>query len=164
MSGPNQHQQTIDDFGPPERWLPRLLRLLDRQLALCAGLDSMSERQSELVATGDGPAVLEVLVARQPLVDELVSVAGELEPFVRTMGALIPALAAGDRAEVIGRIGRIDEHLSTISARDEADGESLRVQRERAGRELAELSRGRSALSAYGDVPPQGPAFQDRQG
>lgn len=150
-------------FADPAAWFPRLLRLLDRQIDLAARLDELSQQQTELVAAGDGPGVLDILVRRQPLVDELVAVAGELEPFTRAMGELLPRLAAPERADIIARIARVDELLSTINARDEADGHSLQQQRHKLGQELADLSKTRPALNAYSQ-PHSAPAFQDRVG
>jgi hypothetical protein len=152
-------------LGEPGKWLPRLLRLLDGQVELAGALDRLSQRQTDLLGSGDVAGVLVILGERQPIVDRLVATAAELEPFIRRMGELLPGLAAPERAEVVSRVARIDELLGAVGARDEADGAALAAQRQRVGQELAELSKGGTALRAYGgEAGPVGPAFQDHQG
>lgn len=162
---PHHHAAPPAHPGPPERWLPRLLRLLDEQLACAEQLDSLSQQQGELVGVGDASGVLGVLMQRQPLVDRLVQLSQESRPLVERMGELLAALKVEDRQAVMSRVARADELIESVNTRDRMDHAALEHLRKQVGDELASLGKGRDAVAAYGQSGTgPGPAFQDRQG
>lgn len=164
----------------PQRWLPRLLKGLDEQLSAAAALEAMSVRQHALLAEGRVDEAMPILAEREPLVDTVTRLAGELEPFTRELGSMLSHLGAGDRAAVIDRVERLDAMVEGINARDAEDARRLDALRDGIAAELAAVQRGRGAMAAYGAAAGEGagglgaaggehaggggPRFQDREG
>lgn len=149
-------------------WLPRLTRMLDEQAELCAGLDALSVQQSRAVSGGDTDALLRVLGQRQPIVDRIGEINALLEPFRARKDALMQTLGRAQRDALMQRVGRIAALVESVRARDDQDRASLEKQRTTVTDELATLTRGRGAASAYasaaGGLSGSGAAFTDRQG
>jgi flagellar biosynthesis/type III secretory pathway chaperone len=157
--------------GDASVWLPRLTRLLDEQAELCAGLDALSAQQSRAVNDGDTDALLRILGQRQPVVDRMSEINGLLEPFRSRKEALIASLARAQRDGVMQRVGRIAALVESVRARDDQDRIKLEQQRTTVADELATLSRGRGAATAYASAAANGygayarsASSQDRQG
>ncbi|MCW5765818.1 MAG: flagellar export chaperone FlgN [Phycisphaeraceae bacterium] len=154
----------------PNRWGPRLLRLLDEQVESARKLAALAAEQGEAVALGDIEALARVLGEREPVVAALTESAGRIEPFVRTMGGMA-SVAAGVpavlRQGLEARVRELDALLEEIGRRDEADALALGRNRERLALQLSEINGGRAAIAAYGKQPEGeggGAAFQDRAG
>lgn len=154
-----------DPHGDPARWAPRLQRLLDEQRSLATELETLARRQREHIAAGDTDRLLAVLGERQVVIDRLSRVVADFQPFrdhwEELMAALPPArrdaFAAATR-DVAGAVERVGE-------RDEEDRRELERRRAGVAAELSSVTRGRSAVAAYGRAPgAPGPRFQDREG
>lgn len=142
----------------------RLERLFGEQVGLCERLWELAQRQGELVASQQSDAVLGVLAERQVLVDAIVELSSQLEPFRRSWDRVRAGLDAERRERVRVLTERIDELLGLIDARDRADSELLSQRRASATDGLTTVRQGRGALSAYSSGSGvSAPRYQDRQ-
>lgn len=164
MDDTKPNDESVTPYDDPHRWLPRLGRLLDEQLALAGTLDEMSREQTQTLAAGDAEGVLEIVCERDGIVQRMADLAVEVEPFVRRMGSLASQMHPEDRTALRARLDRLDEMLGAIEERDAADRAVLESRREALGRDLATLAKGRHAHGAYGGDGGVAPLFQDRQG
>jgi hypothetical protein len=149
-----------------DAWAPRLVSVLDTQLELYQALDTLGQRQSELIANGETDALLTVLGKRQTIVDQVTKLNGALEPFTNAWPRLLKTLPGQHREAISGRLGRLDELVTRINERDEADREALAGRRAEVAKELGDTGRQRSAASAYArqSQQPHTPRYQDREG
>lgn len=143
-------------------WGPRLVRLLDRQVALYTDLSDLANTQSELIASGDATAVIGVLAKRQVIIDQIAEVNTEMTPMQTYWQERSDELADVDRESVRERTACLARLVGEIQARDDADRKSLEKQRDRVRRELDDTNRGQSAMAAYAEPRPMQPRFQDR--
>lgn len=154
-----------DAYENPRTWVPRVTRLLDRQLGLYARLDELSKSQSAHIERDETDELLAVLARRQSVIDEITGVNEELGPFRDRWRSLSGALGDSERKDLRGRLEALESLVNSISARDEEDRRVLESRRREVGREMESLSRGRGAVNAYnaGSHGP-GPRYQDRKG
>jgi len=149
-----------------DTWTERFEAIVERQFALYGALDALSQKQTELVDAGDAEGVLAILRQRQGIVEEIVDLAERARVYRDQLGSGAAGVAPGARERLTSRVGAIERLADEINARDERDRQSLAASRERIARELAEVGRGRRAVSAYGasDSGTAGARFQDREG
>ena len=153
---------------PSDVWLPRLVRLLDDQIADAQRLSALSRAQGELAAAGEVEGVVELLEERAPLVEAMQRRGGEFEPFAKNMGEMLRAVAPRYRELLVEKIARIEAMVAIINQQDDIDRVALERTRDRLAQEIAGVGRGKSALSAYGrergDVSENSARYQDREG
>lgn len=148
----------------PRTWVPRIARLLDRQLGLYARLDELSKSQTAHIERDETDQLLAVLSRRQSVIDDITKVNEELGPFRDRWGVLSSSLDERDRRELRERLEALETLVDSISQRDEADRQLLESRRRHVGHEMESLTRGRGAVHAYQKDPRNAPRFQDRQG
>ncbi len=147
-----------------DNWRERLLALVERQGALYATLDALSQHQSGLVEMGDAEGVLEVLRSRQGVLDELATIADEQRPLRDRWASSLAMIDPSAREEMAARVRAMERVAAEINKRDERDREKLAAQRDGIASELASVGRTKRAVSAYGAAPSYGARFQDREG
>ncbi len=155
-----------DAYDNPRTWVPRVTRLLDRQLGLYARLDELSKSQTAHIEGDETDALLGVLARRQTVIEEITGVNAELGPFRDRWESLARALNDDEKSQLRGRFEALETLVNSISQRDEEDRRTLEQRRRSVGSELESLTRGRGAVAAYGSggVSKGGGArFQDRQ-
>lgn len=146
-------------------WERRLLELLDEQLMLYERLDELSRRQSELIEQEETDRLLSLLGERQDVIDRIEAVDASMRPFRDQWDRLVGPLPESRRVVIRERLDRLTVLVGEIAGRDEADRRRLEQRRDAVGDELAGLSRGAGALSAYGGGGQgRGPRFQDTEG
>lgn len=147
-----------------DNWRDRLVALVERQSALYASLDALSQHQTMLVEAGDAQGVLEVLQSRQGLLDELAKIAEEQRPLRERWANSLSTIDAQTRERMAQRVRAIERLAAEISERDERDRELLAAQRDGIASALSTVGATRRAVSAYGVSPEPGARFQDREG
>ncbi len=141
----------------------QLIGMLERQQELVDRLDQLAEGQIALIDSGASDELLELLGARQKIMDELA--AGQ-----DGMTGLAEALRGGDdvaegqRDRISGLVDAIGNRLSRIVSSDEQDRARLRTSRERTAREISGLRRAKQAQHAYVNARTRSNRFADRQG
>jgi hypothetical protein len=139
-------------------------RLLERQHELFARLDGLSQRQSLLIAQGQTEALLEVLGERQRVIDGIAETNAFLEPYRCRWDHVMSGLAEAVRGRLRSRLDAMALLADGIAKRDESDRLELERRRNAVAGELAQINRGRGAVSAYGagpGTPP--PTFSDQE-
>ncbi len=148
-------------------WAIGLIDLLEQQRAIYEQLQTLSHRQSELVASGDAEPLLSVLSQRQRLIDDLTQLNGQLEPYKQNWPALWARLDSDTQKTVQGLIDQVQLLLGQIVAQDEKDRVALSAQRERTSSEIKQLRTGSAINRAYGrpqGAPDDQNRYTDQQG
>ena len=156
-----------DSLGPPEAWLPELLRVLDRQTHLYQRLDALGSEQSTHIKNSATDKLLSTLAKRQAVIDDITALNQHAEPFANDWPTLLDALPAEQRPGLRQRIDRLENLISRIAERDEADRATLEARRKEISADLSSMSNQRSAMNAYAGAAPNTnptPRYQNRQG
>ncbi|MCB9842923.1 MAG: flagellar export chaperone FlgN [Phycisphaeraceae bacterium] len=154
-----------DAYENPRTWVPRISRLLDRQLGLYARLDELSKSQTAHIERDETDELLAVLSRRQSVIEDITKVNEELGPFRDRWQSLSGALDEREKGELRSRLEALESLVDAIAQRDDADRRALESRRQRVGTELSGLTRGRGAMNAYQkDSRGAGPKYQDRRG
>jgi hypothetical protein len=136
---------------------------LTRQLELYGRLDQLSLRQGALIDDDDTDRLLAVLGERQVVVDEVAEIGTRLEPVRQDWDGFLHGLPAPTREQLRHLVSTLTDLAGIVAGRDEADRRRLELRRSEVGEELASVTRGRSAVRAYGGRGSPVPIFQDRE-
>lgn len=143
-----------------------LITLLEQQRDMYLRLRELSDKQRSLIA-GDRPELLlGILRDRQDLVTSLARLNDQLGPFRRNWDGLYAALPADRRTHASGLLQEINGLLRVILRTDQEDGALLSVRKQAVAANIADLSGGRTANSAYARHagPTTGPSAADMTG
>jgi chaperonin cofactor prefoldin len=171
----HQNNNTTPPTGPhadaqhrdPQRWLPRLNRVLDQQTDLYRQLNELGQAQSNHIEQGDTDALLTTLARRQSLINQIARLNTDVEPFAKDWPTLLSKLPTEQRDDLKARIDTLDTLVADIAQRDESDRASLERKRNQISSDLRSVSNQRSAVNAYaGQAANANPAprYQNRQG
>lgn len=139
-----------------------LIALLEHQHGLAERIDELAARQAALIESGKSEALLEVLAARQAIIDELLSgqdAYGLITEALR--GTEVPQAQRDRIGALVDSIGGV---LGRIVRRDEQDRAGLEAGRELLGRDMENLRAGRRARQAYLQGRAVTNRFANRQG
>jgi hypothetical protein len=140
----------------------RLDTLIAAQSALLMELEALAPRQHALLEADAADELLATIESRQTIIDRLVEVSAELEPYRARWESLLAAVPAGDRARMKQNLDANIARAGVIAHADGALRDRLLEKRDAAAADLAELGRGAGALDAYVDEGHR-PRFQDRE-
>lgn len=157
-SGPDAEEATS--------WSQRLRAVLAERGALLEELESVGAHQETLVEEGRAEELLELLAARQSVVDRFVAGHEELVVLAGSLGEHAAELPAEETASLRLGVRSISEALERLTERDDRTQAMLRKTRESTREELRRTERGGDARTAYthGHVGPGRPIFADRRG
>lgn len=164
MTGEHHAHDAFDPHLDQARWAPRLGRILGEMRELQRQLEDLGDRQSVLVESGDLESLVGLLAERQAVVDRLNDAGERLAPFTRRWTELLGVVEPERASAFAHAAADIAASMSRLAERDEADRMRLEALRASIASEMNSVSRGRSALAAYGESMPGGPRYQDRQG
>lgn len=151
-------------------WVPRLERILHKQVELYRQLAALSSRQQDLIAQDHTDGLMSLLAERQRVIDQISDVNREVEPFAMQWTSLVGGLANEQRQTLGGLLEELDSLVAAITTRDEQDRKVLESRRAQASEALDDVSRRRVALGAYGGqrgavrTAHVSPRYQDRKG
>src|SRR5690606_12661605 len=156
--------------GPPVQQTPaqgeQAVELLERQLAVYQELEELSRRQIDLIEADDTDGLLSLLAARELVLERLTAISAELAPLKADWPQLTEGLSESARQRCRNAIDEIAQVAETLAQRDAHDRAALERRRADVAAELAGLSTGRGAVSAYGALQgpgQQAPRYQDRE-
>jgi hypothetical protein len=127
-----------------------LVRVLTAQRGLYAQILGLAKQQSQHVATGESEALMTVLAARSRLIERVVPLDRELQPYKGRWQEVLDGLLPADRKVVGGLLQEVQRLLSEILALDEKDKEALVKQRTAVGTEIKRVVSGAALNRAYG--------------
>jgi flagellar biosynthesis/type III secretory pathway chaperone len=151
-------------------WHEVLGHALDRQLVLLSSLEELSEQQRALIDAEDPEPLLELMNARQQIVDELVileQASAEARTQMHAAAGTSPnaGLDRATRESLQFRLGQVASRAKAIMQRDAKDAQRMQTRKKKAAEELAELAGAKKAVNAYAKPPAEsGAVFQDREG
>src|SRR5690606_33074495 len=123
---------------------------LERQLAVYQELEELSRRQIDLIEADDTDGLLSLLAAREVVLERLMAISAELAPLKADWPQLTAGLSESARQRCRSAIDEIAQVAETLAQRDAHDRQALERRRADVASELAGLSAGRGALTAYG--------------
>lgn len=141
----------------------RLTEIISRQCSAVDALEAASERQSMLI-DDDGAEVEELLATlgeREEALGTLVGVERELGPFRTSWPSVLRVLSDTERGEFERALDTARDRLARIAERDLRDSARLSARRDRAANRLADVKRGRAAVSAYAPTRSASPRLRD---
>jgi hypothetical protein len=127
-----------------------LLGLLARQRQLYRNLQTLADKQAELVTAGNPDGLLQILAHRQGLLEDVKRTNDALLPFRQRWDAVCGLLDDQQRSQVTAMVDEINDRLQTIMQRDQKDSEMLQLRCRKIGQEMQTARAGRSAVQAYG--------------
>lgn len=136
------------------QWSDQLISLLERQQALVDRLLDLATGQAALIsrapeAPGGADELLSLLGQRQRLVDDFVATQDDLSQLTTDLDQRLVTAPASARGRIRQLLGAVGDALADIVARDSADQQALRTNRDAARDELSRVGVGRVAHSAY---------------
>jgi len=127
-----------------------LVRALSGQKAVYQQILALARQQSQYVATGENEALMTVLGARSRLIEQVVPLDRELQPYKGRWQEVLDGLPAADRKVVGGLLQEVQRLLGEILELDERDKESLVRQKSVVGVEIKRTVSGAALNRAYG--------------
>ena len=127
-----------------------LVRALAGQKSLYEQILTLAQQQSQLVATGQTEALMTILGARSRLIEQVVPLDRDLQPYKGHWQEVLDGLPAADRKIVGGLLQEVQRLLGDILALDEHDKESLIKQRTVVSSEIKRTVNGAALNRAYG--------------
>ncbi len=127
-----------------------LLRALAGEKALYQQILTLARQQSQYVATGETEALMTVLGARSRLIEQVIPLDRELQPYKGRWQEVLDGLPAADRKAVGGLLQDVQRLLADILELDERDKEALVRQKSVVGTEIKRTVTGAALNRAYG--------------
>jgi predicted nuclease with TOPRIM domain len=127
-----------------------ILDLLQRQAALYRELQTLAERQRDVIGGADTRPLLRLLADRQKLTDELTEVSGRIAPYRARWNELRDALTTQQREAADRLLREAAERLGRVIQTDEADARLLAVRKSQTATAATAVQAGQRMLAAYG--------------
>ena len=127
-----------------------LIRALTAQKSIYLQIRALAQQQSQYVASGESEALMNVLSARNRLIEQVLPLDAELQPFKGRWQEVLDGLPDADRAVIGPLLKEVQQLLSEILATDERDKESLVRQKSVVGAEIRRTVTGVALNRAYG--------------
>jgi len=141
-----------------------LVALVGEQIELYQKLDSLSLRQHVLIESDDTDGLLQVLGARQELIEHITDSAAKMAPYRARWDDHVRELKDNERKSLRKGLDDLSAMMACIAERDEVDRVAMEIRREKVKIQITGVKRGSAAVSAYGGVAaPRSPRFQDRE-
>ncbi len=128
---------------------PRLIELLQRQVAYYEQLAGMSRRQRDLITTDDPQDLLALLGQRRQVVSSLTALDAELAPLQVYWRAHRDEMPDAERRVVETLLQQASTTLKHVLEADAEDAQRLVARKANTAREMNQLNTGRQAFDAY---------------
>jgi hypothetical protein len=145
-----------------ERMDERLIGLLEQQRDVYQQLRSLAQRQGAMISSNDADGLLELLSARQKLVDRLAQLNDALMPMRQRWQELLGEMPEQVRKQIRTLVLEVNDLLQSILTTDARDTQELSARQVSVGRELSRATTGRKAHLAYAPGSKGAARFVDR--
>lgn len=130
-------------------WFPRLLRLLEQQATALERLCAFEPGIRRSIDDQDYSRLSQLLVERQPLLEEAAGAGQELEPFAERFELLSTSLRREEWGIVETLSARCEAALERVRSACVEHGQILNLQRATLASQLAGVEAGKAAVHAY---------------
>lgn len=130
-----------------------VLALLQQQVDLYRDLETLANRQRNLISEEDPHPLLRLLADRQKLTDELTATSRRLEPFRTNWPVVRESLTREQRSTADQLLTEAGERLGRIIAADKTDAQLLAARKSRTATAVSKVQPGRRMLTAYAGLP-----------
>jgi len=144
-----QSHSTAAQTTSPEGDGAELLDNLRLQVGLYEALETLSQKQRELVSRQDTAPLLSLLATRQRLTTKLHELGERINPARRRWDNVKASLGAAQRSEAETLLEQVRGHLRRLIEQDESDARMLSARRQTVGDALGAVRQNRSAIGAY---------------
>lgn len=126
-----------------------LLDNLRMQVGLYEALETLSQKQRELVSHQDTAPLLSLLATRQRLTNKLHELGERINPARRQWDDVKSSLGEAQKSEAETLLEKVRGHLRRLIEQDESDARMLSARRQTVGNALGAVRQNRSAIGAY---------------
>jgi hypothetical protein len=130
-------------------WFPRLLRLLEQQASALERLCAFEPGIRRSIEDQDYGKLSQLLIERQPLLEEAAGAGQELEPFADRFELLSTSLRREEWGIVETLSQRCEAALERVRIACSEHGQMLSLQRASLANQLAGMEAGKAAMAAY---------------
>jgi hypothetical protein len=149
-------------------WVDTLIDLLEQEKVIYEQLGRLGHEQSSVVDRGDTESLLILLGQRQTMIDQLVEINGQLEPYKQRWPELWAELDPSTQQEIRQLMDQVQGLLDGILEQDERDRAALTDRRQQVADELGKINKGTALNRAYagaaGPASTPDPRYTDRTG
>jgi hypothetical protein len=142
----------------------RFASILTEQRTVYRSLQTLSERQGGLIASGDTSSLLDLLTQRQQVVERLTEINGQSEPYKAQWSTFWGGLTTEQRDQLRGLIGDVQDLIDAIMSQDEKDYNELERSRDQVGADVQHVHRGTAGHRAYVRPAAVEAKYADHQG
>jgi hypothetical protein len=136
-------------YAEASLWFPRLLRLLEQQASALERLCAFEPGIRRSIEDQDYGRLSQLLVERQPLLEEAAGAGQELEPFAERFELLSTSLRREEWGIVESLSARCEAALDRVKAACMEHGQLLSLHRASLANQLANVEAGKVAVQAY---------------
>ena len=129
--------------------VPALIEMLTRQLELYHQLGQHSLEQAQIIEAGTADDLLAVLARRSRLIDALIGLKRDLEPYAQQWARFLVTLTPSQRQQIENITSQIEALRKAIIQQDDRDCQSLEAAQGQIRGELDKLTHAGRALGAY---------------
>ncbi len=134
-------------------WRDELFAMIRRQHGLCRGLAECTRQQCEALDDNDPDRLTALLERRQSLIDELVSLGADLEPYRDAWPDLWGRLDPCDRERLDVMLDEVHRLLADTRSEGESQRSRISDSRRSLQGQLDQIANGRTSIDAYGARP-----------
>ncbi|MCL2641178.1 MAG: hypothetical protein FWD53_10065 [Phycisphaerales bacterium] len=128
----------------------KLVQTLMAQKNLYIQLLDLAAKQSTHVAAGESDPLIAILTARNRIIDQIIPLDRELQPYKSHWQELLDSLPPTDRSIIAGLLKDVQQLLANILAHDERDKQTLERQKQDIGSQITRTVTGTALNRAYG--------------
>ncbi len=131
------------------RRIAHLSALLERQRWICRAIQNHSATQSAMITNRQTDDLLRVLSQRQELINELMQLGEQLEPYRATWEELLASLDASEKSRIESLTVDVDSLIQTIMKQDMENQEQMITAKDTIKGKITSLNRGKQSNRAY---------------
>jgi len=145
---------SMDTQSPPDnaQSVKHLSLLLSRQRSICRAIQNHSSTQAAMITNRQTDDLMRVLSQRQELINELMQLGEQLEPYRATWEKLIASLDASERSRIESLTVDVDSLIQTIMKQDMTNQEQMVIAKDKIKGEITSLNRGKQSNRAYREI------------
>jgi len=137
------------------------LQLLLEQVDKNRQINDFAKRERDAIAAGEIGIVMESDAMRREIITQLQALQSKMEPYLKALPHARERLSPELKDQIVTVCKELDAIMSETVAIDRENEIKLRELKEGVGEKIAEIGKGRKALTGYKNIPRQAPKLFD---